>query len=141
MKFSNLAGVLALIGVILLSYFYITGNQEKIIIPKNAVISFNELHCPQGWKEYEPAYGRFVRGIDKSGTSIDPEGQRAVGTLQKDSIRKHEHLAAAAGNIKNGSDGSGERVAPPSEPTATDMVNPGAETRPKNVALLYCEKL
>src|SRR5215471_8524467 len=32
-----------------------------------AVMSFNRDSCPAGWKEYSPAYGRFIRGIDKSG--------------------------------------------------------------------------
>lgn len=47
-------------------------------VPVGAVMAFNLSACPTGWSEYAPAYGRFIRGIDKSGANIDPLGQRTA---------------------------------------------------------------
>ena len=112
-----------------------------ITIPTGAVIAFENENCPLGgWKEYRPAYGRFIRGIDKSGTGIDPNPDRAPGSLQDDELRSHTHqVSGVRGQRRNGSDPSGEQVnnAATVETTAVG----GAETRPKNVALLFCQKL
>ena len=40
---------------------------RKYVIPSGAVMAFNQNSCPFGWLEYKAAYGRFIRGIDKSG--------------------------------------------------------------------------
>jgi len=61
---------------------------------KGAVVSFNRASCPRGWEEYAPAYGRFVRGVDTSGSkATDPDGKRAPGNLQADAFKKHDHYA------------------------------------------------
>ena len=41
-------------------------------ISPGIIIAFNGTNCPTGWSEYTPARGQFLRGIDKSGTAIDP---------------------------------------------------------------------
>lgn len=60
-------------------------------VPPGAVMAFNLTTCPTNWSEYAPAYGRFIRGIDKSGTAVDPDGQRAPGAIQNDSLQNHTH--------------------------------------------------
>ncbi len=60
-------------------------------VPSGAVMAFNLSACPTGWSEYAPAYGRFIRGIDKSGTNIDPSGQRSPGDVQADDFKTHSH--------------------------------------------------
>ena len=62
-------------------------------IPKDVVLAFDDDRCPQGWEEYKQAYGKFIRGVDKSGKLIDPDGQRHPGTPQGDSYEKHTHTA------------------------------------------------
>lgn len=64
-------------------------------------MAFNLATCPTGWTEYTPAYGRFIRGIDKSGTAIDPDGQRALESIQADMIASHDHQLKALGGAYN----------------------------------------
>ena len=51
---------------------------------KGAVIAFDLEKCPEGWAEYQAAYGRFIRGLDRGASRTDPDGQRAVGSIQRD---------------------------------------------------------
>lgn len=121
------------------------------VTPPKSVLAFASNSCPQGWDEYKPAYGRFIRGIDKSGKGIDPDGVREYGKVQADSIVSHTHKyqdiywMEAWGNqnhpLKNtvgsgGGDGDNE----PYIYGSTTASAGGKETRPKNVALLYCIK-
>lgn len=85
--------------------------------------------------------GEFIRGWD-SGRGIDLG--RAIKTAQADEYRSHNHgINTAAGAIttklayNNTTGGAGESV----EAAATTTYNRGgAETRPRNVAALYCIK-
>lgn len=115
-------------------------------IPRGAVVPFDSAECPSGWTDYLPAQGRFVRGIDKTGAKIDPDGRRAPGALQQDEFAEHRHDRPAAvydaGGGANASWvasarhlGYGHTNPPPTGPAGR-----GDETRPKNVALLYCHK-
>ncbi len=110
-----------------------------MIPPQNAVMAFKLDRCPNGWSDYTPAYGRFIRGLDKSGSRIDPDGQRQLDSLQPDMIKKHAHSVGFTRESDgrawhprqhNGSRSGGNN----SSETG------GPETRPKNVALLYCIK-
>ena len=111
---------------------------------KNGVVPFNSASCPSGWKEYTPAYGRFIRGLDKS-NEIDPK--RKLSSLQEDVIKSHFHEMGV-----NGADtttmvpgGAAQRL-----DFNSDIYGGGGrkrthsvgekETRPKNVALLFCIK-
>ena len=117
-------------------------------IPSGMVVAFDSETCPSGeWEEYKLAYGRFVRGIDKSGTNIDPDGKREPGGQQDDSFERHDHIEhPSKGNLwlaryKPG-DGKGTW---PGEKMGNILGHKtektgDAETRPKNVALLYCKK-
>ncbi len=119
-------------------------NQEAILsrvsLPKGSVISFNRQTCPQGWNEYVPAYGRFIRGIDKSGKRIDPEGLRQPGSTQDDVFKSHSH-EISPGRADSSIGGS---LLPYLRPTSSGGLSTstvgGDETRPKNTSLLYCEK-
>lgn len=112
-----------------------------IPIPPGAVVAFNLEICPEGWDDYTPAYGRFIRGIDKSGDKIDPDGRREHGNTQEDSLKRHSHTVNGnSGYHKNGSDGSGEQENNTATVT-TSVTGNSHETRPKNVALLHCEKV
>ena len=111
-------------------------------VPQWAVMAFNLASCPTGWSEYTPAYGRFIRWIDKSGTSIDPDGQRALGNTQTDELKSHTHNITA--NATNGNAGTTAIYSSVASSSYTNTVNIQStgwlETRPKNVALLYCSK-
>lgn len=116
---------------------------DYLVTPPGSVIAFNSSDkCPEGWKHYEPAYGRFVRGIDLGGNA-DPNGKRAAGTLQDDTFASHRHSRPkdVFNNERPYLDGGGgigygeDNGNPPSTGYTGDT-----ETRPKNVALLYCIK-
>ncbi|WP_019606628.1 hypothetical protein [Teredinibacter turnerae] len=132
---------------------YIESTVKMNMLSAGAVIPFNLDICPKGWDEYKPAYGRFIRGIDKSG-KIDPDGKRVLGSIQEDEVRSHSHdfirYFARAGIhsskeltlVRNGRGSAyiyvdGERQGDPKSKT---HVTEGAESRPINVTLLFCEK-
>lgn len=117
-------------------------------VPTGAIMAFDLSSCPSGWTEYTPARGRFLRGID-NGAGNDPDGTRAVGNVQGDAFRSHNHPFTDGADWRvNGGTGSSYGF---SSTTADSYVgttnragvvgsNGGAETRPKNVAVLYCRK-
>jgi len=49
------------------------GKYVSKLVPTGFVGSFALSTCPTGWSEYTAAYGKFIRGIDKSGTNIDAD--------------------------------------------------------------------
>jgi hypothetical protein len=118
-------------------------------VPAGAVIAFELKRCPSGWIEYEPAYGRFIRGIDKTGTQIDSDGIRAPGNIQKDQLVSHSHQykdiywSEAWGSVKSkllGNKGDQDKDNKGYEMERKTDNTGNSETRPKNVALLYCIK-
>jgi len=125
----------------------ITANAAGIV-PSWAVMSFNLASCPTGWYEYTQAYGRVIRGIDKSGTNIDPDGQRALGNLQADDFKAHDHgvwfwvpnSAGWASGFHGFAVGASFHNGDPEAIKETSESTGGTETRSKNVALLYCQK-
>ncbi|MCH2188469.1 hypothetical protein MK079_01410 [Candidatus Gracilibacteria bacterium] len=123
---------------------WVSLTQQTIVIqddtsPSGEVAAFNLDTCPQGWSEYLPAQGRFIRGIDKTGTNIDPTGQRALGNIQEDEFKSHSHRFPGIDYGGFFSNGNGLSVGGSMSYSYTQPEG-GAETRPKNVALLYCEK-
>ena len=120
--------------------------KKRLTIPRHSVVAFDLSNCPSGWREYPRAYGRFIRGIDVLGTT-DPDRTRAKGNLQEDAIQNHSHsiepVKSAAHNPGTqaphgyGSGGLGNNVA---STTGVRSAKFSSETRPKNVALLYCIK-
>ena len=106
-------------------------------VPSGAVIAFDLASCPAGWSEYEKAHGRFIRGIDRGDPITDPQGERKPGSLQEDLLKSHTHTHKAPRGFNSGA-GNHARAKPDS--TGTTSATGGAETRPKNVALLYCRR-
>jgi hypothetical protein len=115
-------------------------------VPAGAVMAFNLSSCPAGWSEYAPARGRFIRGID-NGAGNDPSGTRAAGNIQNDALQEHIHYQAVAGEVSSGSGSRRGITQSPGTSNDGSMGSSGAvgnfatETRPKNVALLYCYKM
>lgn len=106
-------------------------------VPTGAIMAFDLTTCPSGWSEYTPARGRFLRGID-NGAGNDPSGTRAPGNVQADELKSHNHAAGQSG-IGNTSGSNWFLRSDVGNTTATSSTG-GAETRPKNVAVLYCRK-
>mgnify|MGYP001598636208 CR=1 FL=1 len=84
--------------------------------------------------------GEFVRGWD-DGRGVDAD--RAIGTAQADLLKSHTHRLRLGGAIQTG---SWVLEGPRQDGTFEDdfgwgvEATGGAETRPRNVALLYCIK-
>ena len=126
-------------------------------IPAGTISAFASTTCPTGWSEYTPARGRFLRGID-NGAGNDPDGTRVPGAVQTDLVGNHAHYLRGMqnGDYANfGNSGSlggwGLAPAPTNnqgsyrlqaghESSTSHNIGTGAETRPKNVAVLFCRK-
>lgn len=139
---------------------------EYFVTPPKSVLAFSDSKCPKGWSEYTPARGRFIRGIDTTDSkTIDPDGKRNPGGIQGDATRlpnslqvsvngEHTHVineirkAFIAGNKRaNGEEWSTVGMFNGASPTTSPsgghshaITGGDVESRPKNVALLYCEK-
>lgn len=77
--------------------------------------------------------GEFVRGFD-NGRGIDTG--RVFGSSQADEIKSHTHQIFANGSSNSfGRQGTGSG---PGDFIATSAATGGTETRPRNIALIYC---
>ena len=118
---------------------------SKTLVPKGAVMAFALDDCPDKWSIYPEARGVFIRGIDPTGgTEKDPDGKRNHGHYQSDSFMEHAHSLkdSGKGHWEASRDENKQRVGDwekHSNPV-TSSKSGGKETRPKNVALLYCIK-
>lgn len=104
------------------------------------IAAFDLPACPDGWSPYAPSSGRFLRGRCLSGeTCHDPDGTRTAGGVQADDFKSHTHAQYAEYFNFSSGGGSimGRGVAGAGGGTSATG---GAETRPKNVAVLYCRK-
>jgi hypothetical protein len=132
---------------------------SRIAAPRGSVLAFALAACPDEWSKYEPAIGRFIRGID-------PDGNRRLGSLEDDAFQGHTFgdgdkllrysQTHTTNDPTNGysqmqSTGIfGPNGANPAFGNTIDapIVSNGKdgpprvadETRPKNVGLLYCKK-
>lgn len=120
----------------------------QIAAPQGFIGAFMLSACPSGWiiadgtNGTPDLRGRFIRGRDPgNATGRDPGGDRAAGNAQDDLLASHNHSmgditrpTAAAENIGCGCAGN-----PINNHTAQNTgTSGGAETRPKNVALIFC---
>lgn len=117
--------------------------------PPGEVAAFNLAACPIGWAPADgtngtaDARGVAIRGLD-NGRGLD--AGRTLATYQADQLQDHTHNQTVTNNqnsnlVTNGSDfkvNIGTTTIATSIPVTG---NHGSETRMKNVALLYCEKL
>ena len=112
---------------------------------RGEVVAFAANACPSPWTAYTPAAGRFIRGLDPSGAN-DPDGaNRTAGSVQADGIGNHVHTMGYNGLDSTTMVVGTQRLAnfvadvPANSKKQTDINTGGiSETRPKNVALLYC---
>jgi len=114
-------------------------------IPAGTISAFASTTCPVGWSEYTPARGRFLRGID-NGAGNDPDGTRTPGDVQIDLFKNHSHFIYGqdtTGAPTGATSNEVGNVESPGNPQAYYVRNSdwtgGAETRPKNVAVTYCQ--
>ena len=106
-----------------------------------AVMAFNASTCPTGWTEFTPARGRFLRGID-NGAGNDPDGTRAPGDIQADEFKAHSHVQQTSNNSTTtpGVEPKGINNSSGLGTSGRSTLNTGgAETRPKNVAVIFCQ--
>ncbi len=100
-------------------------------IPSGLIAAFASTSCPAGWSEYTAARGRFLRGID-NGAGNDPDGTRTPGATQADA-QKGLIVTAVNGWANLGGLSPNRAI--------SNFSNPGGtESRPKNVAVLFCRK-
>lgn len=125
----------------------ITGYSGVFATPSGSVQAFNLASCPTGWIPSDgnsgtaDLRGYFVRGLDTGGT-IDPA--RTLGSFQADSLKDHTHVLGIANTGTGGTSGLNGSNSTGTNQIGSGTVEPpnngGTETRPKNVALLYCQK-
>lgn len=116
--------------------------------PTGAVMAFNLSTCPAGWVAADGSAGTpdlrgtFVRGINGNANGRDVA--RGLGSYQTDELAGHRHTVADrfTAGIRAGGVKSWESVGSDYAYTITrnTSLTGGSETRPKNVALLYCVK-
>jgi hypothetical protein len=109
-------------------------------IPAGTISAFASTTCPTGWSEYTAARGRFLRGID-NGAGNDPDGTRSPGATQADMVGPHTHgFSTSGGNTGSGAAiGAGFSAQGYSGSGGTVASNGTAETRPKNIAVTFCQ--
>ncbi len=78
--------------------------------------------------------GEFIRGWD-GGRGVDTG--RTIGSYQADELRSHTHTFDRTFIVSNG-ENDNNAMAGPGYESATTGATGGAETRPRNVALLPC---
>lgn len=81
--------------------------------------------------------GYFLRAANTTGAGLD--SSRAVGSEQADEIKAHTHSLSTVTSQVGITSGSDNDVFSSAAPTATSSTG-GAETRPKNIAVLTCIK-
>ncbi len=79
--------------------------------------------------------GEFIRGWD-AGRGVD--SGRVIGSAQTDALKAHAHTGAVNAMTTGTAAGAGMWVGTTS--TATTSSTGGTETRPRNVAMMYCIK-
>ena len=110
-------------------------------VPAGEVAYFNLSSCPSGWiaangtNSTVDVRGEFIRGLD-SGRGIDTG--RVLASWQTDDFKSHTHGYSHT-NI-GGHDGNNGMVVTYGMSSFTTDATGGTETRPRNVALLACQK-
>lgn len=126
------------------------------LVPAGAVMAFYRSTPPTGWLECNgqsvAAYpglvalgivtapdlrGEFVRGWDNN-KGTDPG--RALGTSQADELKSHTHQAKGSDLLIGSSNAFWWDAGNVGAATRTTLATGGSETRPRNIALMYCIK-
>lgn len=137
-----------------------------IAAPTGQVSAFYLGACPDGWEPADGTNGtpdlrgRFIRGLDDAGTGaagMDPDGVRLLGNEQADAFQGHRHNRridgiaeiatfpgllmswnAGSGGFISASSSSETFIGDPVTDTVSGTPRVAIETRPRNVALIYC---
>jgi hypothetical protein len=120
---------------------------RNAVLPIGTIVAFNARQCPTGWEVFVPAEGRFLRGIDPAGDNRSP------GSIQADAFQGHIHNISSITSKDHGSKDQtphgyasgayGLLVNQTTGVSSDGSFGPARianETRPKNVAVLFCEK-
>jgi hypothetical protein len=126
--------------------------QASVSTPAGAIMAFYRSTPPAGWIECNgqsaASYpnlvalgitnvpdlrGQFVRGWD-NGKGIDPG--RTLASLQADEFKSHSHSTYSRAGSFSGATGVSDGILGGGSTGSTG----GTETRPKNIALMYCIK-
>ena len=91
-----IGGILTSIGLYILG---LLGRVPEVIVPSNAVLSFDQSTCPQGWQKFEESAGRMIIGSG-SGQNLTTRSYRSVGgkeqhKLTVEEIPQHNHPAGS----------------------------------------------
>lgn len=129
-----------------------------IAAPEGAVMAFYLADCPEGWAVADGTNGtpdlrgRFIRGMDNMGVgaaNVDPQSAiRTLGHEQMDAFQGHRH-GMVNGNTGNGVGNNAvglfynyfttpSMVGDPTADASGIAPRTSSETRPRNVALIYC---
>jgi hypothetical protein len=129
--------------------------QDAVLVPTGAIMCFYRSAAPSGWLECNgqstsgyaalaaliganvpDLRGEFIRGWD-NGRGVD--SGRAIGTAQVDMLKAHTHTVGVADDSST----SGSKVKEGTgnvDASVTTSSSGGTETRPRNIALMYCIK-
>lgn len=114
-----------------------------VAVPAGAVMAFNLASCPAGWLAANGTAvaldlrGEFIRGLD-GGRGVD--SGRVLASSQAQDLQAHTHtLTMNTGSFPYNDGALTNPYTPGGTARATSSTG-GAETRPRNVALLYCVK-
>jgi hypothetical protein len=126
--------------------FELVSNAANAGVPSGAVEAFYLSSCPSGWLPANGSSGTinmvgyFIRGLD-TGAVVDPTA-RTLGSIEGQQLQDHTHTVPIVSTGFTG--GTGVSYLGMNNGTTTSSVptsgNHGTETRPVNVALLYCQK-
>lgn len=144
----------------------LTTDIQYSLVPTGAIMPFYRSTAPDGWLVCDGSAvpvqytslialvgantpnlrGMFIRGWSSSTstTSRDPlSGSRTLGSVQEDALKTHTHsydpASAAGGNFTGGGGGQAAIASNPQQ-TGNPSTGVSSETRPVNIALLYCIK-
>jgi hypothetical protein len=125
----------------------ITAASGLAAMPAGAVVPFNLTICPSGWVVADGTGGTVdMRGRFARITTGSP----AVGTVQADQFIDHTHTITGPFVVSSSGTQAVCCATAGVNPVISNVIymsvlgaigaNVGTETRPKNVALLYCQK-
>lgn len=113
-------------------------------VPAGTVAAFNLATCPAGWIPADGTNGtRDLRGVFIRGYGTNTDGTAAsgaFGVFQDDAFKAHTHTISNFRIQSIGGGGGNDIWDKDSGSVTTSSVGDPAETRPDNVALLFCQK-